>query len=84
MMTKLGKLFFFFVFWPVSEKGSFFGEERICVQHKGYLEKADEEKYTGKWEKLCREQCEMDSILQLDHTMIQCFSFFYFLNICIL
>lgn len=27
-------------------------------------------------EKLCREQCETDSILQLDHTMIQCSSSF--------
>lgn len=74
MMTKLGKLFF--VFGPVSGKGSFFGQEWICVQHKGYVDKSDEEKSTGKWEKLCREQCEMDSILQLDHTMIQCFSSF--------
>lgn len=43
------------------------------MQHKGYVDKG---KYTGKWKKLCREQCEMDSILQLDHTMIQCFSSF--------
>lgn len=46
------------------------------MQHKGYVDKVDEENYTGKWKKLCREQCETDSVLQLDHTMIQCFSSF--------
>lgn len=83
-MTKLGKLFF--CLWASEWKRelflfSFLGQEQICVQHKGYVDKV-EKKYTGKWEKLCREQCETDSILQLDHTMIQCF--FYSLFICIL
>lgn len=58
----------------MSGKGSFL--EQICLQNKGYVDKIDKrEKKMGE-KKLCREQCEMDSLLQLDHTMIQYFSSF--------
>lgn len=71
MMTKLGKLF---CLWASEWERELFGQEQISVQHKGCVDKG-EKRYSGKWKKLCREQCETDSILQLDHT-IQCFSSF--------
>lgn len=71
MMTKLGKLF---VFGPVSGKGSFLVRSRFVCNIKGYVDKGKNILVNGK-KKLCREQCETDSILQLDHT-IQCFSSF--------
>lgn len=81
MMTKLGKLLF--VFGPVSGKGSFLVRSRFCVQHKGYVDKRKKKNILVNGKKLCREQCETDSMLQLDHTMIQCFSSFVsFCNDC--
>lgn len=80
MMTKLEKLF---ICGPVSGKrealGSSFGQEQLTCNMRGYVDKVG----GCKWEKLCREQCEMDSVLQLDHTNDSVFLFFYSLPVCV-
>lgn len=63
----------FFCLWASERggKGAFWSGADLCVDLKSMRKNI---LVNGK--KLCREQCETDSILQLDHTMIQCFSSF--------
>lgn len=78
-------LMFYFFLWASEWKRELVGREQYCVQHKGDVDFKYIYMYTGKWKKLCREQCETDSMLRLEHTMIQCFclsfnSFFSFVS----